>query len=69
MIGMWRVQTVQQVPAGIEAHVVPILDLRDHEPHSRCWCRPSQDEEDPAVWAHHALDRREDYETGKRLLT
>lgn len=68
MIGLWCVQTVHQVPAGIQAHVVPMYDLREHDLHGQCWCRPSQDEEDPAVWVHNALDRREDYESGQKEL-
>lgn len=70
MIGFWSVVKVGREPAGIEVHVVvPQADLRPHDLHSRCWCRPEQDEEEPEVWAHNSLDGREAYESGERLLT
>lgn len=50
-------------------HVVPIDDLRDHEPDKACWCRPTlNEEEDGDVYIHHSLDGRELYETGERKL-
>lgn len=49
-------------------HVVPLLDLRDHEAVCDCWCGPTQDGEWPNIWTHHALDQREKYETGELKL-
>lgn len=47
-------------------HAVPLNDLREHQAACDCWCRPSQDEEEPLVWIHHSLDRREHtFEKGK----
>ena len=48
---------VQQV-AG-QVHVWPIADLRAHDDTPGCWCGPLQDVEEPAVWTHNALDRRD----------
>jgi hypothetical protein len=48
-----------------ELHVVPLFDLREHDTSSTCWCRPTEDEETPRLWVHHALDQREKYETGE----
>jgi hypothetical protein len=49
-------------------HVVPMGDLREHECSCTCWCRPTEDEETPGLWFHHALDGREKYETGELKL-
>lgn len=52
-------------------HVVPMNDLRDHEPSANCWCRPTlrdDEETDGDVYIHHSLDGRELYETGERKL-
>lgn len=46
-------------------HVMPIGDLREHESNIRCFCKPTEDEDTPGVWLHHALDGREQYETGE----
>ena len=46
-------------------HVVPIGDLREHDSNVRCWCKPSQDDEEPRLWIHHAMDRREEIENGE----
>jgi len=42
-----------------DIHILPIDDLREHSSASDCWCRPQQDEEEPRVWIHHSMDRRE----------
>ena len=46
-------------------HIVPIGDLRDHHADPSCWCGPTDDPEDPGIWTHHAVDRREEYERGR----
>lgn len=50
-------------------HVVPIDDLREHEDSAQCWCRPSEDDEEPGVWVHRAMDGREAFETGERRVS
>ncbi len=48
-------------------HVIPVGDLREHEPLPTCWCKPTPDE-DHDVFAHHSLDGREAFEiSGGRL--
>lgn len=49
-------------------HILPINDLREHEERSDCWCKPTEDETEPDLWIHHAMDQRELYETGERKL-
>ena len=58
----WKVLLTEQTDTP---HVVPIDDLRGHEP-TECWCGPTFDED---VWVHHAMDKREEYEPdgGARL--
>lgn len=46
-------------------HVIPNNDLREHEATIRCFCKPTEDDDTPGLWIHHALDRRELYETGE----
>ena len=46
-------------------HVLPINDLREHEASKTCWCKPTQDDEEPLVWIHHSMDGREEYENGR----
>lgn len=43
-------------------HVVPVEDLKEHEPSLECWCRPYRDPLNPFGIIHNALDRRELYE-------
>ena len=45
-------------------HIMPLEDLRDHEAHEECWCKPVNDE---GIWIHNAMDRREEYEEGRKL--
>jgi hypothetical protein len=40
-------------------HVVPLNDLRPHDSLSTCWCKPVQDIQEPTVWIHNSMDRRE----------
>ena len=48
-------------------HVVPLNDLREHEASTTCWCKPTEDDEWPDIWVHHSMDRREEYEEGRKL--
>jgi hypothetical protein len=47
-----------------EVHVIPVDDLRPHEPSRDCWCGTFEDDEDPTVIGHNSMDRRELIETG-----
>lgn len=51
----------------IEYHSIPPHDLREHEVHKDCWCRPEliYDEDEDAVWFHKAMDQREKYLSGE----
>jgi hypothetical protein len=54
----WTAQTTDTGP-----HVVPLHDLRAHDLDPQCWCGPALDEN---VWVHHSMDRREEYEEGRK---
>jgi nicotinamide mononucleotide adenylyltransferase len=47
-------------------HVIPVEDLREHDVSVKCWCKPTPDDEEPWVWVHHSMDKREEYEEGRR---
>lgn len=47
-------------------HVVPINDLRQHENLFSCWCNPAVDIEN-RMFVHNSMDRREEYEEGRKL--
>jgi hypothetical protein len=47
-------------------HVIPVLDLRNHESSKDCWCKPQQDDENESLWIHNAMDEREYFERGER---
>lgn len=44
-------------------HVVPAVDIKPHSIDEACWCKPTDDE---GVIVHHSMDRREDYENGRK---
>lgn len=47
-------------------HIYPINDLREHKLEGcDCWCDPSYDEEIDA-YIHNSMDRREEYEEGRK---
>lgn len=50
----------------MQIHIVPVDDLREHEASSTCWCRPSQDADEPDLWIHNSLDGREEFEQGRK---
>ena len=47
-------------------HIVPVADLREHLSSPQCWCKPVQDDQDPNLWLHNSMDRREEYERGRK---
>lgn len=63
----WR---VQEIDPGMVFHVTPIGDLREHSDDNlgRCWCNPRiLDEGDRTIIVHSSMDRREEYEEGRKL--
>jgi hypothetical protein len=68
---MGRCQDIQSVrreeqKGRSECNVMPTNDLKEHEDGIGCWCRPERHPEFPNIIIHNSLDRREDFETGKR---
>lgn len=58
----WRLFSAGE---GKPATVWPLDDFREHEPDNQtCWCRPRFDGD---VLVHNAMDRREEYEQGRRM--
>ena len=47
-----------------DLHITPIGDLKDHIASADCWCKPELDD---GVFVHHSMDRREEYEEGRKL--
>ena len=47
-------------------HVVPLNDLREHVASKDCWCHPTEDDQWPDIWVHHSMDKREEYEEGRK---
>jgi len=66
MLFAWVNVEVQREPLS-DFHVIPAADLRDHQPAMKCWCCPREDEDQPRVWIHTALDGRETHEAGAPL--
>lgn len=53
--GGWEIRYTE---SGVR-HVVPINDLKEHEPED-CWCCPRIDDEgDADIVVHNSMDRRE----------
>jgi hypothetical protein len=46
-----------------EFHVMPTNDLLEHRSDEDCWCRPIKEDD---VWVHSSMDRREEYEQGRK---
>ena len=65
----WRAVSEPLPLIGARIHVEPVGDLREHEWSPDCWCRPTQDVEQPSVWVHYALDGREAFEDGMREVS
>jgi hypothetical protein len=43
--------------------VMPLDDLKLHESGMNCWCKPADDD---GVIVHHSMDKREEYENGRK---
>lgn len=61
----WVAAMVYEPDGQRHYHIVPIEDLQDHSADPSCWCNPVEDEEDPGIWVHNAMDQREEYERGR----
>ncbi len=46
------------------AEVTPVGDLKPHVAGEDCWCKPKLDD---GVLVHNAMDKREEYEQGRKL--
>lgn len=57
---MWKVCRANDDGA---LHVVPLVDLRDHLLSMQCFCLPQIDD---GVVVHNSMDRREEFERGKK---
>ncbi len=72
---MWLTKWIRTTPdtcvitqhANYDCHVVPVADTRDHAMTEKCWCEPVRDDEPPHAWIHNSADRREEFETQRRL--
>jgi len=62
MVFDWISAMVYEFDDEQHFHIVPVGDLRDHDADPDCWCGPTEDDEDPGIWVHHAMDKREEYE-------
>lgn len=47
-------------------HIVPVNDLREHDLSPDCWCKPTPHDDCLGLWTHHSMDRREEYEEGRK---
>lgn len=58
-------------PTTWPIHVVPLNDWREHTVDVPCWCHPTLDVDTrfgyDAVFIHHSMDKREEYEQGRQL--
>lgn len=64
-----RREEQKAVRAGrAESNVTPRDDLREHIDGMDCWCRPERHPEFLTIVIHNSMDRREEYETGKRRV-
>ena len=54
------------IPKRATANVIPVNDFREHSNCADCWCNPKVE---GSVIVHNAMDEREKYEEGERLLS
>lgn len=52
------------IVCDVGRQVIPLDDLRDHVHNGSCWCKPTEDD---GVLVHHSVDRREEFEEGRKL--
>ena len=46
--------------------VWPMNDWREHTLGRECWCKPTPATDDDSILVHNSMDRREDYEQGRK---
>lgn len=52
---MWRQTTFRNAQGEGEAHVYPVVDVREHDESPRCWCHPTPYAmTGGTLWTHHA---------------
>ena len=52
---MWRTTTFRNDHGKVEAHVYPVVDVREHDETPRCWCCPTPEVIDGGtLYVHHA---------------
>lgn len=57
---MWQAVAGRKV-----TYIIPINDLKDHEgENDQCWCIPWWDEN---ILVHEAMDKRQEFERGRRM--
>lgn len=61
----WVAAMVYEPDESQHFHIIPTGDIRYHKADPTCWCGPNEDFEDPGIWVHHAMDRRDEYERGR----
>lgn len=57
MMSKWLVQSNPE-------EVTPLDDFKQHISGIKCWCKPILDE---TTLVHNAMDKREEYENGRKL--
>lgn len=58
----WASITADNVDGYItQFHIVPVQDIKPHNLHHDCWCKPREDEWTDDMWIHIAMDNREWY--------
>ena len=62
MIYDWVSAMVYEADDTTHFHIIPYADIRDHNADPCCWCCPTEDPEDPGIWSHNAMDKREERE-------
>jgi len=64
----WTLRRYHHVSGDVQDHLVPEGDLREHDGPG-CWCDPVLDpgDDNPHLWAHNSIDRREVYEVNPRM--
>lgn len=61
----WVAAMVYEPDESRHFHIIPAGDIDLHRADPTCWCSPEEDPEDPGIWVHHAMDRRDEYERGR----
>ena len=62
----WTTEDVWYEETTVFRHLVPCGDTRLHQLDPSCWCSPTEDDEAPDFYVHHAADQRELFEQGIR---